>query len=90
MLYRVLDRAGRFVGNITTPHGDHMAAVEALANMFADPIAGCIRRAHVQPLFTKPPRLVITPMKANGGPLVRRGRALIYVAIFVHDGGADK
>lgn len=89
MLYRVLNHTGQHVAEIKTPHGDHVAAVDALANMFGKPLSGCIRRAHVQPLFTRPPRLVITPMKANGGPLVRRGRALIYVAIFVHD-GADK
>lgn len=84
MLYRILDRAGRFVANVEAPHGDNAAVVEALANMYGDPLHSCIRRAYVQPV--KGPKLVITPMKKDGGPLVRNGRAIIFTAIFIHDG----
>ena len=84
MLYRVLDRAGRFVANINAPHGNNAAVVKALANMFGEPIAGCIRRAYVQPILPK--KLVITPMRKDGGPVVRKGRAVIFTALFIHDG----
>lgn len=84
MLWRIENSTGQPQGDVTAPHGDNAAVRDGLANLVGGSLAGCIRRASVLPEGLS--RLTITPLRADGSPLLRHGRAVFYTAILVHDG----